>query len=43
MTLECEQKNFMLSQGTIWDGSYLYDFIKGTRLNKEHLFNFKTE
>ena len=28
MTLDCEQKDFMISQGTIWDGSYLYDLYK---------------
>ncbi len=28
MTLNCNSKDFLLSQGTIWDGEYLYDLYK---------------
>ncbi len=28
MTLECNSNDFLLSQGTIWDGEYLYDLYK---------------
>jgi len=28
MTLDCNNKDFLLSQGTIWDGQYLHDLYK---------------
>src|SRR5680860_907268 len=28
ITIDCDKDDFMLSQGTIWDGKYLYDLYK---------------
>ncbi len=28
MTLDCKKDDFMISQGTLWDGKYLYDLYK---------------
>lgn len=28
MTLDCKNKDFLINQGTIWDGKYLYDLYK---------------
>lgn len=28
MTLDCKQNDFLITQGTLWDGKYLYDLYK---------------
>jgi len=46
MTLDCKKDDFMIKQGTLWDGQYLYDLYKEAYTPWEwhkELFNYARE